>query len=72
MTVQDVFFLFYVVQKATGEQDGGATRTYELDTEKDKDARAIFERSQQLTKVCIVRAVFIMSTGRGLMRFLVL
>ncbi|KAK2165549.1 hypothetical protein NP493_1360g00030 [Ridgeia piscesae] len=28
----------------------GATRTYELDTEHDKDAQAVFERSQQINK----------------------
>lgn len=29
----------------------GATATYELDTEKDKDAQAIFERSQKIQEV---------------------
>ena len=28
----------------------GATATYELDTEKDRDAQAIFERSQAIQK----------------------
>uniref|UniRef100_A0A8C5Q2M8 RING finger protein 113A n=1 Tax=Leptobrachium leishanense TaxID=445787 RepID=A0A8C5Q2M8_9ANUR len=32
--------------KPVGPDDMGATATYELDTEKDKDAQAIFERSQ--------------------------
>ena len=38
----------------------GATRTYELDTEHDKDAQAVFERSQKINEVkcqCL--------TGRG-------
>ncbi|XP_063079405.1 E3 ubiquitin-protein ligase RNF113A isoform X1 [Engraulis encrasicolus] len=34
--------------KPEGPEDMGATATYQLDTEKDKDAQAIFERSQQL------------------------
>ncbi|KAG8455971.1 hypothetical protein GDO86_001965 [Hymenochirus boettgeri] len=34
--------------KPVGPEDMGATATYELDTEKDKDAQAIFERSQQV------------------------
>lgn len=29
----------------------GATATYELDTERDKDAQAIFERSQKIQEV---------------------
>ena len=29
----------------------GATATYELDTERDKDAQAIFERSQKIQDV---------------------
>ena len=29
----------------------GATRTYEFDTERDKDAQAVFERSQQVHQV---------------------
>lgn len=29
----------------------GATATYELDTERDKDAQAIFERSQKVLEV---------------------
>ncbi|XP_065179123.1 E3 ubiquitin-protein ligase RNF113A-like [Sycon ciliatum] len=36
--------------KSLASEDGGATRTLELDTEKDKDSRAIFERSQALSK----------------------
>ena len=39
------------LQKSLTSEDGGATRTLELDTEKDKDSRAIFERSQALSKV---------------------
>ncbi|KAF6720936.1 RING finger protein 113A [Oryzias melastigma] len=34
--------------KPEGPEDMGATATYELDTEKDKDAQAIFERSQKI------------------------
>jgi hypothetical protein len=34
-----------------GPDDQGATRTYELDTEHDKDAQAIFERAQNINKV---------------------
>ncbi|KAM3923631.1 E3 ubiquitin-protein ligase RNF113A [Leptodactylus fuscus] len=34
--------------KPVGPDDMGATATYELDTEKDKDAQAIFERSQKI------------------------
>lgn len=47
--------LFVSSFEATTERDDqGATRTYELDTEKDRDAQAIFERSQQVNKVCYV------------------
>ncbi|KAM4622905.1 E3 ubiquitin-protein ligase RNF113A [Discoglossus pictus] len=34
--------------KPVGPDDMGATATYELDTEKDKDAQSIFERSQKV------------------------
>ncbi|XP_058862617.1 E3 ubiquitin-protein ligase RNF113A-like [Acipenser ruthenus] len=34
--------------KAEGPEDMGATAVYQLDTEKDKDAQAIFERSQKV------------------------
>lgn len=34
----------------------GATATYQLDTEKDNDAQAIFERSQKIQEV--VDAIF--------------
>ncbi|XP_030077609.1 E3 ubiquitin-protein ligase RNF113A-like isoform X2 [Microcaecilia unicolor] len=34
--------------KPVGPEDMGATAVYELDTEKDKDAQAIFERSQKI------------------------
>ncbi|XP_077108871.1 E3 ubiquitin-protein ligase RNF113A [Ranitomeya variabilis] len=34
--------------KPVGPDDMGATATYELDTEKEKDAQAIFERSQKV------------------------
>uniref|UniRef100_A0A8C9UC48 E3 ubiquitin-protein ligase RNF113A-like n=1 Tax=Serinus canaria TaxID=9135 RepID=A0A8C9UC48_SERCA len=34
--------------KPAGPEDMGATARYELDTEKDKDAQAIFERSQKI------------------------
>ncbi|XP_044303365.1 E3 ubiquitin-protein ligase RNF113A isoform X3 [Varanus komodoensis] len=36
--------------KPVGPEDMGATAVYELDTEKEKDAQAIFERSQQIQK----------------------
>ncbi|XP_026535640.1 RING finger protein 113A isoform X1 [Notechis scutatus] len=36
--------------KPVGPEDMGATAVYELDTEKDKDAQAIFERSQKIQK----------------------
>ena len=29
----------------------GATATYELDTEKDKDAQSVFERAQKINEV---------------------
>lgn len=38
-------------KKPEGPEDMGATATYELDTEKDKDAQAIFERSQKIQEV---------------------
>ncbi|NXU07254.1 R113A protein, partial [Buphagus erythrorhynchus] len=34
--------------KPVGPEDMGATAVYELDTEKEKDAQAIFERSQKI------------------------
>lgn len=34
--------------KPSGPDDMGATRTYELDTDKDRDARAVFERGQDI------------------------
>ncbi|KAM9783688.1 E3 ubiquitin-protein ligase RNF113A [Syngnathus typhle] len=34
--------------KPEGPEDMGATSTYQLDTERDKDAQAIFERSQKI------------------------
>lgn len=46
-------------QKPVGPEDMGATAVYELDTEKEKDAQAIFERSQKIQEVsqpCSVRA----------------
>ena len=41
----------YVRQKPEGPEDMGATAVYELDTERDKDAQAIFERSQKIQEV---------------------
>lgn len=38
-------------QKPEGPDDMGATAVYELDTERDKDAQAIFERSQKIQEV---------------------
>lgn len=43
--------IFCPKQKPEGPEDMGATATYELDTEKDKDAQAIFERSQKIQEV---------------------
>lgn len=37
----------------------GATATYELDTERDKDAQAIFERSQKIQEVGIIDVVMV-------------
>uniref|UniRef100_A0AAX7V098 Ring finger protein 113A n=1 Tax=Astatotilapia calliptera TaxID=8154 RepID=A0AAX7V098_ASTCA len=37
-----------IQRKPEGPEDMGATATYQLDTEKDKDAQAIFERSQKI------------------------
>ena len=39
------------LQQRTGPQDMGATATYELDTEKDKDAQSVFERAQKINEV---------------------
>eukprot|EP00053_Salpingoeca_punica_P004875 m.51412 g.51412 ORF g.51412 m.51412 type:complete len:344 (-) comp12987_c0_seq1:157-1188(-) len=36
--------------KAVGPEDGGATKSYELDTAFDRDGQAIFERAQALNK----------------------
>lgn len=38
-------------KKPEGPDDMGATATYQLDTERDKDAQAIFERSQKIQEV---------------------
>lgn len=38
-------------KKPEGPEDMGATATYQLDTEKDNDAQAIFERSQKIQDV---------------------
>jgi hypothetical protein len=43
-----------VFQGRVGPQDMGATASVEFETEKDKDAQAIYERSLQLQKVCFV------------------
>ena len=34
----------------------GATATYELDTEKDKDAQSVFERAQKINEVYFLMA----------------
>lgn len=39
-------------KKPEGPEDMGATATYQLDTERDNDAQAIFERSQKVQEVC--------------------
>lgn len=44
----------------------GATATYQLDTERDKDAQAIFERSQQIQEVSVFlvqQVVYFARTG---------
>lgn len=46
----------HVPQKPEGPEDMGATATYQLDTERDKDAQAIFERSQQIQEVIVLFA----------------
>lgn len=38
-------------KKPEGPEDMGATATYQLDTERDNDAQAIFERSQKIQEV---------------------
>ncbi len=38
----------------------GATATYQLDTERDKDAQAIFERSQKIQEVGDLMMSFLM------------
>lgn len=38
-------------KKPVGPEDMGATATYQLDTERDNDAQAIFERSQKIQEV---------------------
>ena len=38
-------------QKREGPNDMGATAIVEIDTEADRDARAIFEKQQQINKV---------------------
>ena len=38
-------------QKREGPDDMGATSVIEIDTEADKDARAIFEKQQEINKV---------------------
>lgn len=39
------------IQKRAGPDDMGATAVLEIETELDKDAQSIFERSQALNKV---------------------
>jgi len=46
-------FIFQEVRR----DDQGATRTYELDTEKDKDAQAIFERMLEVNKVNHIQSI---------------
>ena len=41
---------FVVLQKREGPEDMGATFTYELDTEHNKDAQAICERAIEINK----------------------
>ena len=39
-----------IFQSREGPSDGGATATYELDTEHDRDAQAVFQRSLDVNK----------------------
>lgn len=48
---QTFHYCVCVSQKPEGPDDMGATAVYELDTERDKDAQAIFERSQKIQEV---------------------
>lgn len=50
-TVNWCFTICYSWKKPVGPEDMGATATYELDTERDNDAQAIFERSQKIQEV---------------------
>ncbi len=43
-----------LLQKPEGPDDMGATSLYQLDTERDKDAQAIFERSQKIQEVQLI------------------
>lgn len=50
----NLFFLFVPKKKKpVGPEDMGATATYQLDTERDNDAQAIFERSQKIQEVWV-------------------
>lgn len=50
-TVEIFFCQSCPKKKPEGPEDMGATATYQLDTERDKDAQAIFERSQKVQEV---------------------
>lgn len=63
--VRDVILccLWLKLKKPEGPEDMGATATYELDTERDKDAQAIFERSQKIQEVRSGDIVMVRLTG---------
>lgn len=59
-----------VLQKPEGPDDMGATAVYELDTERDKDAQAIFERSQKIQEVWGIILIY-NTKQRGLVWYLI-
>ena len=46
--------LYFFFQKREGPDDMGATAIVEIDTEADKDSRAIFEKQQEINKVTTI------------------
>ena len=42
---QGCLYVIFCCQKREGPEDMGATAVYELDTEHDRDAQAVFQRS---------------------------
>lgn len=43
----------FMLQKREGPDDMGATATVEIDTDRDRDTQAIFEKSQEINKVVL-------------------